>query len=106
MTSTVEIPGRPGQLDMGALDGRVSLLRTYYDLGVRWMLVAYNRNNRAGGGCQDDDTGLTAFGRQVIDAASRNAWKYHLSFGPLRAAARDATRDERRWTHGRARGAA
>jgi salicylate hydroxylase len=30
--------------------------------------------------------------RRVIDAASRNAWKYHLSFGPLRAAAHGALR--------------
>ena len=30
------------------------------------MLIAYNRNNRVGGGCHDDDGGLTAFGRQVL----------------------------------------
>ena len=54
---------------MDALDGQVSLLRTFYDLGVRWMLIAYNKNNLAGGGCMDDDQGLTSFGREVIDAA-------------------------------------
>ncbi|GMQ80621.1 MAG: membrane dipeptidase [Rhodothermia bacterium] len=56
---------------MEALDGESSLVKTYYDLGVRWMLIAYNRNNRAGGGCMDDDTGLTDFGKQVIDEAAR-----------------------------------
>lgn len=56
---------------MGALDGQVSLLRTFYDLGVRWMLIAYNRNNRAGGGCMDDDNGLTVFGKEVLDAAAQ-----------------------------------
>ncbi len=44
------------------------LVQTCYDLGVRWMLVAYNTNNLAGGGCLDDDIGLTAAGRAVIDA--------------------------------------
>jgi len=39
-----------------------------YALGVRWMLLAYNRNNRLGGGCQDEDGGLTAQGRTVLDA--------------------------------------
>jgi len=33
-----------------AIDDQISLIDLYYDLGVRWMLVAYNRNNRAGGG--------------------------------------------------------
>ncbi len=64
-----------GQLAVGfdieganAISDQVSLVRLYRDLGVRWMLVAYNRNNRAGGGCQDNDQGLTDFGRRMIDA--------------------------------------
>jgi membrane dipeptidase len=44
-----------------------SRVHRLYDLGVRWMLVAYNRNNAAGGGCLDDDGGLTSIGRQIID---------------------------------------
>ncbi|MES2496006.1 MAG: membrane dipeptidase [Pseudomonadota bacterium] len=52
---------------MNAVADQPSLVRLYYDLGVRWMLVAYNRNNPAGGGCQDDDTGLTGFGRRILD---------------------------------------
>lgn len=51
---------------MSGLGGELSMVRTYYDLGVRWMLIAYNKNNEAGGGCMDDDTGLTDFGRSVI----------------------------------------
>jgi membrane dipeptidase len=42
-----------------------------YALGVRWMLLAYNRNNRLGGGCQDDDIGLTTQGRLVLDEMRR-----------------------------------
>lgn len=56
---------------MNAIGDQLSLIRLYYDLGVRWMLIAYNRNNRAGGGCQDQDGGLTEFGRRAIDEMSR-----------------------------------
>jgi len=55
---------------MNALDGR-EMVEFYHHLGVRQMLFAYNRNNLAGGGCHDDDSGLTAFGRQVIDEMNR-----------------------------------
>jgi membrane dipeptidase len=54
-----------------ALAGQLSMVQLYYDLGVRWMLIAYNCNNALGGGCQDDDCGLTAFGRQVLDEMAR-----------------------------------
>jgi membrane dipeptidase len=50
---------------------QVSLISLYYDLGVRWMLMAYNRNNRIGGGCQDEDHGLTPFGREVLEEMAR-----------------------------------
>ncbi len=52
---------------MGPVQDDPGRVRTLYDLGVRWMLIAYNRNNRAGGGCMDTDTGLTALGRAIID---------------------------------------
>jgi len=35
------------------------------------MLVAYNLNNRAGGGCLDDDPGLSDFGGAMIDEMNR-----------------------------------
>jgi membrane dipeptidase len=54
-----------------AIGDQISLIQTYHALGVRWMLLAYNRNNRAGGGCQDEDCGLTAFGRAVIAEMER-----------------------------------
>ncbi|HET9096259.1 MAG TPA: membrane dipeptidase [Candidatus Baltobacteraceae bacterium] len=54
-----------------AIDDQISMIRLYYDLGVRWMLIAYNLNNRAGGGCMDDDRGLTEFGAQVIAEMNR-----------------------------------
>lgn len=54
-----------------AIGDQISLISMYYDLGVRWMLMAYNRNNRVGGGCQDEDGGLTRFGYQVLDEMER-----------------------------------
>ena len=56
---------------MASLDGRLDMVQLYYDLGVRHMLFAYNRNNQAGSGCHDEDSGLTDFGRQVIDEMNR-----------------------------------
>lgn len=55
----------------GTLGDQLSMVELYYDLGVRWMLIAYNRNNSVGGGCLDDDCGLTDFGRNVLDEMSR-----------------------------------
>jgi membrane dipeptidase len=43
----------------------------FYRLGVRWMLLAYNENNKLGGGCMNDDTGLTSYGRQIIHEMER-----------------------------------
>lgn len=54
-----------------ALDGDLSRIEAYYRLGVRWMLIAYNRDNALGGGCQDEDHGLTDFGRKVLDEMAR-----------------------------------
>jgi len=56
---------------MNALDGSVDMVQFYYDLGVRQMLFAYNRNNLAGGGCHEGDAGLTDFGRAVIREMNR-----------------------------------
>ncbi|CAN7669712.1 dipeptidase [Caballeronia sp. LjRoot34] len=53
------------------LGGQLSMIEMYYELGVRWMLIAYNRNNDVGGGCLDDDRGLTDFGRSVLDEMTR-----------------------------------
>jgi len=65
MAVTFDIEG------MNALDGRVEMVEFYHRLGVRQMLFAYNLNNLAGGGCHDEDTGLTAFGRAVIKEMNR-----------------------------------
>lgn len=54
-----------------AVEDQPSLVQLYYDLGVRWMSLAYNLPNRVGGGCMQPDEGLTPFGRSVIDEMNR-----------------------------------
>ena len=54
-----------------AIGDQISLLETYQKLGVRWMLLAYNIGNRVGGGCQQEDAGLTVFGRDVVREMER-----------------------------------
>src|SRR4029077_17545590 len=75
----IERAKREGKLAVGfdiegarAIGDQISLVQLFYDLGVRWMLMAYNRANLVGCGCHDaEDTGLTAFGRQVLDEMAR-----------------------------------
>src|SRR4029077_12006012 len=50
----------------GPVQDGVSLVQSFYELGVRYMLTAYNRNNKAGGGGLDEDTVLTRTGRAII----------------------------------------
>src|SRR5258708_8297127 len=55
------------------LDGSLDMIETYYDLGVRTMLMAYNEPNRAGGGCHGDpEIGPTAFRQAVRREKNRN----------------------------------
>jgi membrane dipeptidase len=64
-----------------------TLVQTLYELGVRWMLIAYNLNNEAGGGCLDCDGGLTSVGRTVIDEMERVGMVLCLSHSGTRTAA-------------------
>src|SRR6185503_20730219 len=51
--------------------GNLNLISFYYDLGVRQMLLAYNKDNRASGGCMEGKIGLTDFGKKVIREMNR-----------------------------------
>ena len=72
---------------MCPVEDDLSLVQTFYELGVRWMLIAYNRNNRAGGGCLDTDCGLTATGRAIIDEMERVGMVLCLSHTGAKTAA-------------------
>jgi len=55
-----------------ALGPQVSLVEFLYGIGVRWMLLVYNRRNLAGSGCHDpEDTGLTDLGRALLAEMDR-----------------------------------
>ena len=78
-TADIEQARTEGKLAIGfdiegmrALNEDVSMVALYYELGVRQMLIAYNLNNAAGGGCHDMDIGLTPFGRSVIEEMNQN----------------------------------
>ena len=45
----------------------LSMVKYFYDRGIRHMLMAYNAKNKVGYGChEDEDNGLTEFGRKLI----------------------------------------
>lgn len=55
-----------------AIGDQLSLVELFYEMGVRWILLAFNRGNRVGGGCHDaEDAGLTPFGAQLLDEFER-----------------------------------
>jgi len=73
---------------MCPVQNELSLVQTFYELGVRWMLIAYNYGNAAGGGCLDKrDTGLTAVGRAIIDEMERVGMVLCVSHTGVRTAA-------------------
>ena len=71
---------------MCPVQDEVSFVQTLYELGVRWMLIAYNRGNKAGGGCLDEDTGLADLGRGIIDEMERVGMVLCLSHAGPRTA--------------------
>ncbi|MFV0475358.1 MAG: membrane dipeptidase [Pikeienuella sp.] len=50
------------------LDDRIRFVELFADLGVRVLQVTYNNQNELGGSCyEDEDSGLSRFGREVIE---------------------------------------
>jgi membrane dipeptidase len=55
-----------------AMGDQLSLVQFFFDIGVRWMAMVYNRRNLVGSGVHDEtDEGLTPFGRQVVAEMDR-----------------------------------
>jgi membrane dipeptidase len=55
-----------------AMGDQLSLIQFFFDIGVRWMSMVYNRRNLVGSGVHDsEDTGLTPFGRAVVAEMDR-----------------------------------
>lgn len=47
---------------------RPEMVQLFYDLGVRQIHLAYNRNNALAGGCYDDDIPLSPLGKRIVAA--------------------------------------
>jgi membrane dipeptidase len=57
--------------DSLVLDGSVDMVRGFYELGVRQMVLAYNSRNLIGDGCTErTDSGLSRFGVEVVKEMS------------------------------------
>lgn len=58
----------------------LDLVEAFYTLGVRHTLLAFNQTNSAGGGCaEEDDGGLSRFGRSLIRQMERVGMLLDLS---------------------------
>lgn len=74
----IETAAADGRLAVGfdlegaiPLRGRPEMVALFRDLGVRQIHFAYNRNNEVSGGCHDEEQGLTALGRRMVEAVNR-----------------------------------
>ncbi len=55
-----------------ALSGSIEMVGLFYALGVRHMLLAYNKKNLVGDGCHErTDSGLSLFGLELIEEMNR-----------------------------------
>ena len=55
-----------------SLDADINMIETYYKLGIRHMLMAYNIKNVVGDGCMEQtDIGLSRFGAAVVEEMNR-----------------------------------
>jgi membrane dipeptidase len=55
-----------------ALAGNLDMVELFYKLGVRHMLMAYNKKNLVGDGCHErTDAGLSLFGIELVEEMNR-----------------------------------
>jgi membrane dipeptidase len=60
-----------GMQDTEPIGRNLYVLRTLHDIGVRIIQVTHNRQCYVGTGCVEPDSGLTAFGRQLVAEMNR-----------------------------------
>jgi membrane dipeptidase len=54
------------------VDSDINMVATYYELGIRHMLMAYNLRNAVGDGCKErTDDGLSRFGVRLVEEMNR-----------------------------------
>ena len=69
-----------GWQNTSGIEDRLDLLEIYKDAGVSVIQLTYNTQNLVGSGCWEDrDSGLSGFGREVIDKMNRLGMLIDLS---------------------------
>lgn len=85
------------------------MVETYYQLGVRSILLAYNTRNAIGDGViEKNDAGLSQFGLKAIEEMNRVGMLIDLSHGGIKTSlqAIEASRDPVIFSHSNAQGIA
>ncbi|MGU3495881.1 dipeptidase [Xanthobacteraceae bacterium A53D] len=61
-----------GWQNTAGIEDRIDFLRLFKDIGVRIIQLTYNTQNLVGAGCWEaNDSGLTGFGREVVEEMNR-----------------------------------
>ncbi|CAG0986422.1 membrane dipeptidase [Rhizobiaceae bacterium] len=61
-----------GWQNTAGFEDRLDFIELYKDMGVGVMQLTYNTQNLVGAGCwEENDSGLTGFGREVVDEMNR-----------------------------------
>lgn len=61
-----------GWQNSSAIEDQIPFLSLFHDVGVRIVQLTYNTQNFVGAGCYEErDSGLTGFGREVVDELNR-----------------------------------
>jgi len=61
-----------GWQNTSAIEDRIDFLPLFKDMGVRVIQLTYNTQNLVGAGCWEDrDSGLTGYGREVVEEMNR-----------------------------------
>jgi membrane dipeptidase len=69
----------------GPLAYEPALIDTWYRLGIRWMILAYNTRNPLGDGCHEpSDAGLSLLGRAFVAEANRVGMLLDISHAGIR----------------------
>ncbi|ATN85355.1 dipeptidase [Coxiella burnetii] len=87
----------------------INMVKTYYQLGIRYILLAYNTRNAIGDGVVEKiDGGLSQFGFKVIEEMNRVGMLIDLSHGGIKTSleAIEASKDPVIFSHSNAYGVA
>jgi microsomal dipeptidase-like Zn-dependent dipeptidase len=61
-----------GYQNTNLLEGRIRYIELFADMGVRVLQLTYNNQNELGGSCyEEEDSGLSRFGREVVVEMAR-----------------------------------